>query len=166
MAHRVTLRLHDHKVPGSNPAWDFLSGSVRTAVSRLRGKANPCAWFQVQDPSEHMSQPLHNRTVVMHPFVPVFRHLYWHFCSIHTGEPDNEQFQPGIPKLECMQASIETAPRPDSVWATVTQRDNTVTETGESQSGGHVGMGVYCRSQPGPSTNIYAYKHISQDWRV
>ena len=83
MAHRVMLRLHDHKVLGSNPAWDFLSGSVRTAVSRLRGKANPCAWFQVQDPSEHMSQPLHNRTVVMHPFVPVFRHLYWHFCIIH-----------------------------------------------------------------------------------
>ena len=106
-----------------------------------------------------------NKAVVMRSFVPVFRHPYWHFRIIHTGEPDNEQFQPGIPKLECMQASIETAPRPDSVNATVT-KGYAATETGESQSGGHVGMGVCCWSHPGPSTNIYAYKHISQDWRM
>ena len=52
VAHRGKPRLHDHMVPGSIPPGAHPSGRVRTAVSRLRGKANPCAWFQVQVPSD------------------------------------------------------------------------------------------------------------------
>ena len=76
VAHRGKPRLHDHMVPGSNPPGAHPSGRVRTAVSRLRGKANPCAWFQVQAPSDARLDLAFHLWVSNIPCVPYCAGLY------------------------------------------------------------------------------------------
>ena len=52
MVHRVTLRLHDHMVPGSILPWAPPFGKREDSCKPPQGeRLYPCAWFQVQDPS-------------------------------------------------------------------------------------------------------------------
>ena len=53
VVHREMLRLHDHMVPGSILPWDSPFGKREDSCKPPQGvRLYPCAWFQVQDPSE------------------------------------------------------------------------------------------------------------------
>ena len=45
---------------------------MRTAVSRLRGSVHPCAWFQVQDPSEARLDLAHVSWCQQHDILRIF----------------------------------------------------------------------------------------------
>ena len=91
VAHRVKLRLMVHMVPGSNPAWDFLSG-------KREGGLKPPEWLLVHKGPSLSLVPspgprgcnclclAHVRKCCV--FLASHRYQNWYFRTFYTGEPN------------------------------------------------------------------------------